>query len=144
MSYALGWLLISGDVLWSVLLAYDSEHKLINGVARKMGTTILVSAFLIGFAATTVFPWNAQLGVLNKAIGFLASIQFPWRLLGLTSFLLVVVSCLVVHAVLSMKELLNLIIGVFLLSAYFLRDMRLTAFCKITNHCLNLPSTLTL
>ena len=41
MSYALGWLLISGDVLWSVLLAYDSEHKLINGVARKMGTTIL-------------------------------------------------------------------------------------------------------
>lgn len=47
---------------------------------------LLFMAALTAWLASSSFPWNTDLGLLNPLVELLATVQFPWRFVGLCAF----------------------------------------------------------
>ncbi len=60
--------------------------------SSKTSKLFLAMACLALFMASSLFPWNTDIPIINVAIGFLAKIQFPWRFLSLATLLLAIFS----------------------------------------------------
>lgn len=94
MPFAVGWALLAGGCIWflSVLVGKFKSAK--EKRDRNLSVMIAVVAIIVTVMATKLFIWyETGFALTDRIVGVLATLQFPWRFVGVSSVLLVALTC---------------------------------------------------
>ena len=93
MPFSLGWALLCGGCICLLIclltVALNDTEKQERVTVKIVSVLFLLTIFL----STSLFHWGGtRFSFWNIVVGFISTIQFPWRFLGISSFLLVLLS----------------------------------------------------